>query len=210
MENNTIQSARTLSLSSILEGLKPGAPLVRTIGVGEEKALWTGAALIRDGIDFALLYNIGEGTIDYARLDADQGWRIDGSADGSVPSESVGELVSLLGSKVLGSQRSLILRQKAEVDLNNFKSTTRQTLIDYFEDKGEADEVDEILDSLGLEGRTRTYQVRVRISYEVDVEVEATSEEEAQEKVDDDTYLATDQVDTSYYEDFEVQSVDEA
>ena len=52
--------------------------------------------------------------------------------------------------------------------------------------------------------------MRVRISYEVDVEVEATSEEEAQEKVDDDTYLATDQVDTSYYEDFEVQSVDEA
>lgn len=208
MENNTIQSVR--GLSSILEGLKPGAPLVRVIGVGEEKALWTGTVLVRDVGEFALLYNIGEGTIDYARLDADQGWRIDGSADGSVPSESVGELVSLLGSKVLGSQRSLILRQKAEVDLNNFKSTTRQTLIDYFEDKGEADEVDEILDGLGLEGRTRIYQVRVRISYEVDVEVEATSEEEAQEKVDDDTYLATDQVDTSYYEDFEVQSVDEA
>lgn len=122
MENNTIQSVR--GLSSILEGLKPGAPLVRVIGVGEEKALWTGTVLVRDVGEFALLYNIGEGTIDYARLDADQGWRIDGSADGSVPSESVGELVSLLGSKVLGSQRSLILRQKAEVDLNNFKSTS--------------------------------------------------------------------------------------
>lgn len=45
---------------------------------------------------------------------------------------------------------------------------------------------------------------------EVEVEVEATSEEEAQEKVDDDTYLAIDQVDTSYYEDFDIQSVEEA
>lgn len=214
MENNT---TNTVALDDVINAadVRAGDTVTRTVDGKTEVYLWTGAITkTYYGSRQAVLIDADTGEGATFQLDTKSDWRVYSEASTALNGKSTRALVTRYGLKTLAAQNYSDQLDTATRRLNAFKAEARDQLVEWFDNNLDesqyGDSFDDLLEDIGLERRTRTYSVRVRVSYEVEVEVEATSAEAAQEQVEDDSYSVTDQVDTSYYEDYEVIQVEEA
>jgi hypothetical protein len=73
----------------------------------------------------------------------------------------------------------------ATAEHETWKQEATEKAHEYAERFGLCSEFDKFMESIGLEGRTRTYRVEVNVTLTVTVEVEATSEDAALEAVEE-------------------------
>ncbi len=73
----------------------------------------------------------------------------------------------------------------ADVELDRFKRKAREVAIEKAEEHDWCSVIDEILSDMGLEPRTRTYEVSVDVTFSMRIDVEASSEDQARDLVND-------------------------
>lgn len=102
-------------------------------------------------------------------------------------------------------------RDNALTQLRYLKEGLQSDLADWAENNldntsDEYRELSEVMQSHGLAGLARDYDVTVRVTYEFTVTVVATDEDQAREEVDNDIYShLSDNVDTTCYDDIDFE-----
>jgi hypothetical protein len=208
----------TTTFAQVIDGLPVGARLVR----GEDvTGYWTGKIVhVGDGeTRSGIVYNQTTKSINYVPVDDESQWRVSKNFDGSADvtnNEVVIDLLEKFGDKCILSQANSQVAKKAENDLRTFRNNVQSTLREYAEqylddESAEWDELHDALTGLGLDGLKRTYNVTVRVTYDVEFEVEASSKDAARDIVENDTSsYVTENIDTYYWDDYEITDVNES
>jgi len=195
------------TLADVVEGLTVGAGLVNCVGT---ITFWSGRTIEQEGTEWAITYT-GNGELIKLRMREATDYRPGGGA--------LGEVARGLIAAAAGNYRHVCqlseVAERRHIDARRFFNTVHESLLRFFDDhidgQGEDAEsaFDDLLVELGLPGRTREYVVTARVTYEITATVTATSEDAAREAFDEDSHhYVTDNIDTSYWEELDIDQVE--
>jgi hypothetical protein len=211
----------TINFGKLIEDAAIGTQLVKTNAVTEavENGIWMKSNVEIGSGTYGMVFNTTKESLQMIEHAANTDWAIRNDALGA-PMMSDALTVSILTrlAKERFDYRWAMKRaDDSERALHTFKSNAQEALHNYAEEYGITGDSDrteafnELLESIGLEGIKRAYQVTVSVTYSVQFEVEASSEDAASEEVDNNLgdYIS-DVIDIGYWEDYNIESVDEA
>lgn len=211
----------TITFAKLVENAEAGVQLVKTDFQGNPvTGYWTGTTLINPSSQvMTYVYVTETKQLTAVGMENETDWRIKLGDNGSPATLNADN--GLLFLKAAGEERKnyVSANRRADSTSNEFESFKRQAqeaLSEWASDALDNNEkllreFSEVMESVGLEGIKRKYVVSVSVTYTTEVEVEATSEEAARDEVDNNLsdYLY-DAIDVSYYEDYNIDDVNEA
>lgn len=211
----------TINFGKLIEDAAIGTQLVKTNAVTDvvESGIWMNSSFEIGSSTYGMVFNTTKESLQMIDHTVNTDWAIRKDALGA-PMMSDALTVSLLTR--LAKERSDYRWASKKSDdneraLRTFKSNAQEALHNYAEESGITGDSDsteafnEMLESIGLEGLKKRYEVTISVTYNFQVEVEASSEDAASEEVDNNLgdYIS-DGIDISYWEDYTIESVDEA
>ena len=203
----------------MIENSCGGAELVRNDWRGnEERGIWTGKTYTaNDGKIMTYVVSTRNNTLVACLMEGETDWRtvLGGTGEPVGITGTALSLAELAADERISYVRLNRVLTAAQRDLETLKSGASSALADWAEgnidDSARRQEFSEMLESVGLEGLKRNYNVVLRVTYSVEFEVEATSEDNARELVDEDTYdFISEHIDTGYFDDYEITEVNES
>lgn len=209
----------TITFAKLVENALPGAELVRTDFTGKEvTGIWTGKTYDSGtGNKLAFVYNCATNQLSGIGFDSPTDWSVRMDSTGTpVMLDGTGAfLVEAAGNERINYVRANRRNEQLESEFKRFRANASEVLAEWANSNIEGDsnlnEFSDLLEEIGLEGLKREYAVTVRVTYQVEFTVEATSaskaEEDAEENLSD---YVNDNIDVSYWEDYSIESVDEA
>lgn len=218
MENNNTNEV-AITFGKLVENMVPGVQLVNNSTTPVSYGIWSGKSLTFNGTQYGYYFNTDSRKVVSTSWDTITNWAISEHADGSPM--CVDSLTTSLVEAAAEERMDYIRANKRadvmETDLRKFKSNVQETLHDWAEssgldqDENSLREFNEMMEGLGLEGLKREFTVTVRVTYDVEITVEATSEENASYEVDNNlSDYIYDQIDVSYYDDYEITNISES
>jgi hypothetical protein len=211
----------TINFGKLIADAAIGTQLVKTNAVTDvvENGIWMNSSVEIGSSTYGMVFNTTKESLQMIDHTVNTDWAIYKDALGR-PMMSDALTVSLLtrlASERLDYRASSKRADDYERALRTFKSNAQGALHDYAEEHGITGDSDsteafnEMLESIGLEGLKKRYTVSISVTYNVDVEVEASSERTAEEEVENNLGdLISESIDTSYYEDYTIQNIEEA
>lgn len=211
----------TINFGKLIEDAAIGTQLVKTNAVTNvvENGIWMNSSVEIGSSTYGMVFNTTKESVQMIDHTVNTDWAIHKDALGA-PMMSDALTVSLLtrlAKERVDYRWASKKYDDAERALRTFKSNAQEALHNYAEEHGIAGDSDsteafnEMLESIGLEGMKKAYQVTVSVTYSMQFEVEASSEDAASEEVDNNLgeYIS-DAIDIGYWEDYSIESVDEA
>lgn len=221
----TIENApATTTFAELVKGLPDGA-MLRTVHSehGLQHGIWTGSFALKPSAwgdqheEVGIVWNVSSSEFAMPVLNKETEWSLEPQVDGehAMADPETRELAKALG---MHKKSSMMLRRRtdeAESALRKFKSEAHSVLSDWAEENiddssSQWESFSDTLESIGLDGLKRKYEVRVSVTYSLTVEVEAASEDAAGEEVDNNLSDYLNDIDLDYYEDYSIESVDRA
>jgi hypothetical protein len=210
----------TINFGKLIADAAIGTQLVKKSANGDvEIGIWTNSSFGTGGSTYGLVFNTTREQLQSVDYGYNTDWTIRKNAldVAHVSDDLTVSLVKRLASERLDCRAASKRADDNDRALRTFKSNAQGALHDYAEEHGITADSDsteafnELLESIGLEGMKKTYQVNLSVTYCFSVEVEASSEDAASEEVDNNLgdYIS-DAIDIGYWEDYSIESVDEA
>lgn len=211
---STVTQGKTAS--EVFADLAPGTYLVRSRYGGDvQGSYWLGTVTLKTGVS-GMVFIPSEGVINFIgmdqKYDPENGWtwKLAPSGDDDASGELLTAMLAVgkYAASAVSYQNSLTKAKSLEA---TYKSEVRDAIVGFYDnhlDDSKQDEVNDLLESLGLDGISSEYTVTGTVTYTFEVQVEATSEDDAREIVDQQfTSLVCDEIDTDYYDDYDISSV---
>jgi len=204
------------TLAEQADFLARGAELVNSVGL---VTYWSGRTIEQEGTELAITYSADGALIKLPMREATDytptGRTLDDRARAMIAA-AAGHYRQVCQLSAVAMQKKAA-HDESERAAARFSESVHKSLLFFFDDHldGQGDEVesafDALLADLGLPGRTREYQVTARVTYEVTATITATSEDAAREAFEEDSHnLIPDNIDTSYWEECDIDEVEEA
>lgn len=207
----------TITFAKLVENAVAGVELVRTNWKGnEEFGIWTGKSDTNNSVATSYVFISSEQNVQSVRLETETDWRIRMDSTGPITLTGVSQLlVEAVGAERLSYMSANRRYSNLEQRFEAFKREAQEALCEWGENNidegGKRTEFSEMMEGLGLEGIKRNFTASVTISYVVEVEVEAASEDKAREEIDNNlSDYIYDKIDVSYYEDYNIDNIEEA
>jgi len=208
----------TITFANLVENAVAGVELARTSWRGEEEfGIWTGKTDTHNSLVMTYVFNSSAKMVQPVRADQETDWRIRlDSTNTPMTLTGVSQLlVEAVGAERISYQSANRRCSNLEDQFNAFKRDAQDALaewaVTHLDDDDKRKELSEVMEELGLEGIKRSFTAVVNVTYVVEVEVEATSEDNAREEIDNNlSDYIYDKIDISYYEDYNIDNIEEA